>query len=176
MKVFKIEIENYRLLKEFSMDLEKELSLVIGKNNTGKTSVLSILNKFLNPSERNKFFFDDFNIDFKKELKEKVETEAAIAEDDYKPLAIRLRLFIEYTEADNLSNISRVMMDLDPDNNIVVLGFEYALDYNGYTHLRREYQEFEKKEQQKEQDKPGYQIRGLANFLQSNHAAYFKPV
>ncbi len=62
MKVFKIEIENYRLLKEFSMDLENELSLVIGKNNTGKTSILSILNKFLNPSERNKFFFDDFNI------------------------------------------------------------------------------------------------------------------
>jgi predicted ATP-dependent endonuclease of OLD family len=31
MKVFKIEIENYRLIKEFSMDLEKELSLVIGK-------------------------------------------------------------------------------------------------------------------------------------------------
>lgn len=175
MKVFKIEIENYRLLKEFSMDLEKELSLVIGKNNTGKTSVLSILNKFLNPSERNNFFFDDFNIDFKKELKEKVEAEEAITEDDYKPLAIRLRLFIEYTEADNLSNISRVMMDLDPDNNVIVLGFEYALDYNGYTHLRREYQEFEKKEQQKEQVKPGYQIRGLADFLQSNHAAYFKP-
>jgi len=175
MKIFKIEIENYRLLKEFSMDLEKELSLVIGKNNTGKTSVLSILNKFLTPSERNKFFFDDFNIDFKKELKEKVKAGDAIAENDYKQLAIRLRLFIEYTKADNLSNISRVMMDLDPDNNVIVLGFEYALDYNGYTHLRREYQEFEKKEQQKEQDKPGYQIRGIADFLQSNHAAYFKP-
>ena len=29
MKVFKIKVENYRLLKKFSMDLEKELSLVI---------------------------------------------------------------------------------------------------------------------------------------------------
>ncbi len=174
MKVFKIEIENYRLLKEFSLDLEKELSLVIWKNNTGKTSILSILNKFLNPSERNKFFFDDFNIDFKKELKEKIEAEEVIAEDDYKPLAIRLRLFIEYTEVDNLSNISRVMMDLDPDNNVIVLGFDYALDYNGYTHLRKEYQEFEKKEQQKAQDKPGYKTRALIDFLHSNHTAYFR--
>lgn len=56
MEVFKIEIENYRLLKSFSMDLEKELSLVIGKNNTGKTSILSILDKFLGQSDKNRFF------------------------------------------------------------------------------------------------------------------------
>ena len=53
MKVFKIQIENYRLLKSFSIDLEDELSLVIGKNNTGKTSILSVLDKFLNQSEKN---------------------------------------------------------------------------------------------------------------------------
>lgn len=32
MKIFKLEITNFRLLKDFSMDLEEELSLVIGKN------------------------------------------------------------------------------------------------------------------------------------------------
>ncbi|MCX2680961.1 ATP-dependent endonuclease [Galbibacter sp. EGI 63066] len=174
MKVFKIEIENYRLLKDFSMDLEKELSLVIGKNNTGKTSILSILNKFLNPSERNKFFFDDFNIDFKKELKGKIEAGEAIEEDEYDPLGIRLRLFIEYGEEDNLSNISRVMMDLDPDNNVIVLGFQYTLDYNEYTRLRSEYAEFETKEKQKKRDKPDYKKRNLSDFLQSSHAAFFR--
>jgi predicted ATP-dependent endonuclease of OLD family len=53
MKVFKIQVENYRLLRNFSLDLEDELSLVIGKNNTGKTSILSVLDKFLNQSEKN---------------------------------------------------------------------------------------------------------------------------
>lgn len=48
MKIFKIEVENFRLLRNFSMDLENELSLVIGKNNTGKTSILFVLEKFLN--------------------------------------------------------------------------------------------------------------------------------
>ena len=48
MKIKKIEVENFRLLKTFSMDLENELSLVIGKNNTGKTSILSVLDKFIN--------------------------------------------------------------------------------------------------------------------------------
>jgi predicted ATP-dependent endonuclease of OLD family len=36
MNIFKIAIDNFRLLKEFSIDLEEDLSLVIGKNNTGK--------------------------------------------------------------------------------------------------------------------------------------------
>ena len=66
MKIIKIEIENFRLLKNFSIDLEKELSLVIGKNNTGKTSILTVLDKFLN--EKSKFSYDDLNIDFKNEL------------------------------------------------------------------------------------------------------------
>jgi len=174
MKIFKIEIENYRLLKDFSMDLEKELSLVIGKNNTGKTSILSVLDKFLGHSERTKFTFDDFNIDFKKVLKEKIAAVEAVAEEDYKQLGIRLRLFIEYTETDNLSNVSRVMMDLDPDNNVIVLGFDYTLDYNGYTRLREDFREFEAKEKQKEQEKNGYKPRSLTDFLKSSHAVYFK--
>ena len=156
------------------MDLEKELSLVIGKNNTGKTSILSVLDKFLGYAERANFSFDDFNIDFKKELKAKIETGNAIAEDDYKRLGIRLRLFIEYTETDNLSHISRVMMDLEPDNNVIVLGFEYTLDYIGYTRLSKDCNEFETKEKQKESEKLGYTPQTLFDFLKSNHTAYFK--
>lgn len=174
MKIFKIEIENYRLLKNFSVDLEKDLSLVIGKNNTGKTSILSVLDKFLGHSERTKFTFDDFNIDFKKALNKEIVEAEDITEDGLKRLGIRLRLFIEYTETDNLSNISRVMMDLDPENNVVVLGFDYSLDNYGYTHLRNDFKEFEANEKQKERERVGYKPRSLNDFLKSNHAAYFK--
>jgi len=173
MNIFKIEIENYRLLKSFSIDLEKDLSLVIGKNNTGKTSILSILDKFLAQSEKNKFSFDDFNIEFKKELKTIIESEEAIIEDDYKRLGIKLRLYIEYTETDNLSNISRVMMDLDPDNNVIVLGFEYTLDYVGYSRIRKDYGEFGIKENAKKQDKSDYTIRSVFEFLRLQQADYF---
>lgn len=156
------------------MDLEKDLSLVIGKNNTGKTTILSVLDKFLGHLDRNKFSFDDFNIDFKKELKASIESNVPITEKDYKKLGIRLRLFIEYNESDNLSNISRVMMDLDPDNNVIVLGFEYILNYTEYTRLRKEYLEFVIKDKAKEQEKPGYKIRTVIDFLKLNHAAFFK--
>ena len=47
MKISKMVINNFRLLKSTEFDLEKELSLIIGKNNCGKTSVLAVLTKFL---------------------------------------------------------------------------------------------------------------------------------
>ncbi len=174
MKIFKIQIENFRLLKDFSIDLEQVLSLVIGKNNTGKTSILTILEKFLNQSDRNKFSFDDFNIDFKNELKSIIVSEGNISEEEYIRLGIRLRLFIKYSETDNLSNISRVMMDLDPENNVVVLGFEYTIDFTGYSRLRKDYREFEFKEKNKKLENPNYTVRNVYDFLRLYQSDYFK--
>ncbi|WP_266206378.1 ATP-dependent nuclease [Pontibacter kalidii] len=178
MKIFKIEIDNYRLLKCFSIDLEKDLSLVIGKNNTGKTSILSVLDKFLCKPDKNRFTVDDFNIDFKNELKTIINAEEALTEEGYTRLGIRLKLFIEYTEVDNLSNISQLMMDLDPDNNVIVLGFEYTMDFAGYSQLRKEYREYEakqnKKKEEKQQQNQNYKISTLLDFLKLNHTDYFK--
>ncbi len=174
MKISKITVENYRLLKNFSLDLEEELSLVIGKNNTGKTSILSILDKFLNSTDKHGITFDDFNIDFKKKVKSLVETLAVTPEDSFEDFAIKLKIFIEYKDSDNLSNLGRVFMSLEPDNNIVVLGFEYMLKYEDYIDLKRDYQAFEIKEKAKAKDKKGYQPKTLFDFLKKNHSNYFK--
>lgn len=141
MKIKKIKIENYRLLKDFSIDLEDELSLVIGKNNTGKTSLLSVLDEFLNQPDKSKFSFDDFNLDFKEDLKVLVESET-IDEENYQPKGIKLKLFIQYNENDDLSNISKIMMDLDPENNIIVLGFEYVITLDKLKELKKDFCEF----------------------------------
>ena len=70
------------------MDVEENLSLVIGKNNTGKTSILSVLDKFLTQSEKNRFHFDDFNIDYKKELENLIVGDS-IAENEYTTLGTK---------------------------------------------------------------------------------------
>lgn len=172
MKIFKIKISDFRLLKDFSIDVEDELSLVIGKNNTGKTSILSVLDKFL--TDKNKFNFDDFNIEFKKQLKNQIESTEVASEEGYKPSGIKLKMFISYNEADDLSNLSRVMMDLDPNNNVIVLGFEYILDYSNYIKLRKEYADFLAKENSKITTKADYKKRGFYDFIKANHALYFK--
>lgn len=174
MKIFKIEVVNFRLLRNFFMDLENELSLVIGKNNTGKTSILFVLEKFLNQPDRNKFLFDDFNIEFKKELKAIIESADLVAEDDFVISGIKLKIFIEYNEHDNLSNVSRVMMDLDPANNVIVLGFEYTMRYNEYVSMKNAYREFKVSEEAKVHDDADYIVKGIYDFLKQKQADYFQ--
>ena len=173
MKIYKIQVENFRLLKEFSIDVEDELSLVIGKNNTGKTSILSVLDKFLNHSDRNKFYYDDFNIDYKEELNRIIDG-SEIDFQDYTETGIKLKLFINYTDTCNLENVSRVMMDLDPDNNLIVLGFEYVLPYEKYSELRSDWGQFKAKEAQKRESSPQYKEKNLCDFLSDKHADYFR--
>jgi predicted ATP-dependent endonuclease of OLD family len=172
MKIFKIEIENYRLLKDFSLDVEDELSLVIGKNNTGKTSILSVLDQFLN--EKYNFSYHDLNIKFKGQLKEIVEAEEELNKENFIPPKISLKIYIRYSEQDDLENISQVMMDLDPENDVIVLGFEYSLSFSSYKVLREDLKQYLDIETQKAQENPEYEEKGFHDFLNENFRDYFK--
>ncbi len=169
MKVYKLEVENFRLLKKFSIDLEDELSLVIGKNNTGKTSILTVLDKFLN--EKTKFSYDDLNIDFKNELEDLIKSaDIPVA---FSSKGLKLKIYIEYNETDDLSNVSRVLMDLDPDNNKIVLGFEHIVNYDDFLKLRRDFALFSASEKAKNVQKKEYKPRELKDFLKQEMEHYF---
>lgn len=142
MKISKMVINNFRLLKSTEIDLEKELSLIIGKNNCGKTSVLTVLTKFLGEqSTTNNFNYDDFNIDFQNELFQCVD-ENVEKWRGRKCQGIELYIFIQYDDTDNLANISSFMLDLDPDNKMVVLKLEYILDDTGVLTLKESFEKY----------------------------------
>lgn len=176
MKIKEIIVENFRLLKEFRLELEDDLSLLIGKNNVGKTSLLVVLDKFLNYGDTKKFQYNDFNLDFRTELKELIENEK-LERKDYKELGIRLRLLIEYNDKDDLEYISPILMDLDVANNFLGLGFDYTLSYDMYLNLREAYQTFKNHEEEKEaksREKEGqYVAKTLDDFLDSKQSLYF---
>lgn len=122
MHISNIRIQNFRLLKDTALDLEdelnNELSLLIGKNNSGKTSFIVVFEKFL---KSKKFYYDDFPLSLRDEiLKLSQET------DEYS-LAIRLSLSIKYDEEDNLQNISEFIVDLDPKCNTARISFEATI-------------------------------------------------
>ena len=169
MKIKKIEVQNFRLLKAFSIELKDELSLVIGKNNTGKTSILSVLDKFLN--EKTRFSYDDFNIDFQNEFENLVNSEDPPAE--IFPKGIKLKIFIEYNDTDDLSNVSRVLMDLDPENNNIVLGFEYTINYTDFLKLRADYSTFAAQEKAKVKSEKKETPKELNEFLKQKSDVYF---
>lgn len=117
----KMQVKNFRLLKNFELKFKDELSLVIGKNNCGKTSALIILDKMLNSS---KIMWEDISLEWQKELCEKIVNFDVPEQKDCEFLeAIKLQLFIEYNDTDSYTNIQKFMMDLNPENNIIVLEF-----------------------------------------------------
>lgn len=159
MRIEKIKVKNFRSLKNFSIDLEDELSLIVGKNNVGKTSVIEILNKFLN---KNTIESEDFNIEYVKEL------ENYIKDKDYEfnNQGIKLIIFIRYDENDNLSNISKFLTTLDADNNYIILDFEYVLNEENFQLLKTEFLKFIEKNSDK----------NFEYFFRSNYRKYFKTI
>ena len=57
------------MLKEMDIDFEDMLSLVIGKNNSGKTSFLIVLQRFLSESKQ-EFVFEDFGLEVQQKILE----------------------------------------------------------------------------------------------------------
>ena len=115
----KMKVKNFRLLKNFELDFKDGLSLVIGKNNCGKTSALIILDKMLNSS---KIMWEDINLEYQKELYKKIIGFDISEQEKVESLeAVNLQLFIEYNDNDSYTNIQKFMMDLNPDNNTIVL-------------------------------------------------------
>lgn len=137
MYLSKITINNFRLLKDFSVDLEQNLSLIIGKNNSGKTSLLYLIHKIFNWRDKGGCIrIDDFNIDYKNSLVEMLTKDHEVDEKEYEEDGVRLRLYIKYTDDDDLSNVGLIMMDLDENNYYVILGYDYVLPYESYKRLR----------------------------------------
>lgn len=138
MQVSKIEVDNFRLLNKFILTPESDLSLIIGKNNTAKTSLLTVLDKFINYQDAKGFTFNDLNIKVQKDLKTYIASSLP-EESSYIPIKIALRVYIEYSENDDIGRLSRLFVDLDPEKNTVVLSYEYILDYEHLIEMRNDF-------------------------------------
>ena len=60
MNIKFLTIRNYRLLKDISLSLSEDSTVIVGRNNTGKTSLTEIFRTFL--SDNTKLKYEDFNI------------------------------------------------------------------------------------------------------------------
>jgi len=166
MRVTKIKIENFRLLKSITVDIEKNLSLIIGKNNCGKTSFLLCLEKFIGGSAtKNQFTFEDLNSDIKDLLLKVIE--GTLPNDQQ--IAISLKIFIQYDEKDDLEHIGdKVIMDLDPDNQYIVLAFEYRASQEDIQRLATDFHNIKAKKIAE-----GKAYKNLFDYLKESHGKYF---
>ena len=161
MVLKEIVVENFRLLKNFKLELKDELSLIIGKNNCGKTSVLVILDKMLNSSE---IVWEDVNLVKQKELYNEINEFNGTVQEENKFLeAIKLQLYIEYSDIDSYENIQNFVMDLEPENNIILLEFISSINIKNILELKDIIKEREIKD-----------FSTFSRYMSKNFTKYFK--
>lgn len=149
MKISKLHIENFRLLKKVDIDLEDALSVVVGKNNTGKTSLKIILRTFLNESSP-QFSLEDLNIDLYNKLNnclindmnqliskasDIIESDKHSYNDVGKEFAIKLFITIDYDEFDELETFWPFFSDLSPNVKSTTIALAYYLSPENYNKL-----------------------------------------
>lgn len=137
MRIKDIAIKNFRLLEDVRLNIEEDITLIVGKNNTGKTSLFEVINMFF--SEKNNFSFHDFSHstypqfekcfeiyrELQKEPDEEKKYEIETSLISSMP-NINIEVEIEYDkEKDNLVNLSEFISDLDDTKNIATLRLQY---------------------------------------------------
>lgn len=132
MFLSKIHIENYRLLKNVDVAIDKSLTLVVGKNNTGKTSVMQLLSSIL---EKKQLSFDDYPLSCRKIVYKlfKQYWNGEISPVDFVNgiPETKLGLEIDYSEEaedDSLGGLSSFIIDLDMDQTKASIEAIYAVN------------------------------------------------
>ena len=135
MKLIKAKIKNFRLLYDVDITFDKNTTSIVGKNNSGKTSLSVIFNIFLNKLD-NAFSFDDFSLESHQKFIEIYKSYSEITEENKEEQLlliqknipkIQLFLTLQYDEKDNWANLIPFFTSLEEGNELVLL-FEYAPD------------------------------------------------
>ena len=144
MKITKVKISNFRILQSITVDFDEVVTLIVGRNNSGKTSLAEVFNNFF--SEKSKFRFEDFTLSsHKKFVKSFRRYESYLQSvnnnEDEKTIEKREQLFkltfpkiiaeiyLEYGDEDDgkLSSVSNFLMDLDNNRKDALISCEFGV-------------------------------------------------
>lgn len=133
MKINQIQIRNFRLLDDIVVNIEDDITLIVGKNNTGKTSLFEAVNILTKTEE---ISFEDFSqrtYSTFKRLLHIFDKIVLVSDKDLlerhiqnKMPRIQLLIEIEYDiNKDALINLSEFITDLDESRNDATILISY---------------------------------------------------
>lgn len=128
MHIHKATINNFRLLANVELALEPDSTVIVGRNNSGKTSLAEVIRRFLEGTSPT-FQIEDFSSasydTFCEALKARNEGKDDIEVRQLIP-SIDLRLFVRYDNTLPLGPLSEFVIDLDPasDEALIVVRYE----------------------------------------------------
>ena len=131
MQLAKIRIKNYRLLVDAELEVDPKTTLIVGRNNTAKTSCFECIGKVLDGTP---FSFNDYPLLKRENLYTNFASFMAkeiTFEDLCKRLEpISIEFLVDYsldTPEDNLGALSPFIIDVDVDTTTALIRAEYKL-------------------------------------------------
>ncbi|MET8081982.1 ATP-dependent endonuclease [Streptomyces sp. NPDC005303] len=129
MHVTHAKVANFRALRDAEIQIDASTTLVVGRNNSGKTSFVNLFEKFFSPSDDVRFVLEDFTTSriadlehARRQFTDAAQLDTAGDRETAEALrckalelvpAIRLAITVEYDEEDDLAPISAAILDLD---------------------------------------------------------------
>ncbi|MFH0782003.1 MAG: AAA family ATPase, partial [Pseudomonadota bacterium] len=134
MYISRVKVCNFRLLADIELALENGTTLIVGRNNSGKTSLSEVIRRFL-LEQSPKFQIEDFSITSYDRFCDALKAKNANKDDDVVRAlipSIELRIFFRYDSTKpNLGPLSEFVIDLDPDCNEALAIACYELQDGG---------------------------------------------
>ncbi|PKH51817.1 ATP-dependent endonuclease [Tenacibaculum sp. Bg11-29] len=131
MKIKNARINNFRLLKNIDLSFNDKSTVIVGRNNSGKTSLTEIFRRFFSESNSQKFKLEDFSISaiekFRKALTNKSADEGEDTIRDLFP-KIELQLLVDYDDNKfDYGVLSEFIIDLEEENTEAIINISYQL-------------------------------------------------
>lgn len=131
MLLTKIAVQNYRLLVDAWMDVDKDTTLIVGRNNTAKTSCMDIIEKVINGYPLS---YDDYPLVKRKKLYDLISSfmKRDISYDELikKIETTSVEFTIDYSLDDqntDLGALSPFIIDVDVDTTSTLIKAEYVM-------------------------------------------------
>lgn len=173
MEIKNIKVKNFRLLDDISINLENDVTLIVGKNNTGKTSLFEAIH--IATSLDGKFIFEDFSLNsyniFNSVYEQYLTSLSGNIEDEEKDRIekevissipkIQIYFEVSYNkEIDSLNELSEFITDLDDKRNDATI----CVSFEPYNSIQL-YKSFNNREDKEVK---------LIPFLKNNLSAFYK--
>lgn len=131
MHVQKISVSNFRLLENVDLSLEKRTTVIVGRNNSGKTSLTELFRRLL--SDKSPYFrLEDFSLSaHEKFWQAHQQLQAGEEENTVRATlpAIEIRLSINYErDTSSYGPLSEFIIDLNTDCTEALINVRYELE------------------------------------------------
>ena len=131
MQLSKIKIKNYRLLVDAELEVDDQTTLIVGRNNTAKTSCFHCIENIL---QGRSLTYDDYPLMKREEFYQHISLfmEGELSFEDFckQVNTVSLEFIVDYAQddpEDNLGALSPFIIDVDVDITTALIRAEYRL-------------------------------------------------